>query len=170
MRKICLLVSLFFAACTPFSHKALQQVNTEAPFQQVQQDPDRFRGNTVLWGGVIISADVRGNGTYVKVLDTKLDYEAMPVNIDQPQGRFIIYKKEMLDPAVYKQGRRITVIGTVIGKQTEPIGSIEYTYPVIEARDMYLWRPQPSEAYGHYPPINSFGYYPPPMSSFNWRW
>ncbi len=167
-----LLVLFLFAACTPFSRQALQQVNTEAPFQQIQQDPDSFRGKTVLWGGYIISTDVRGNGTYITVLDTKLDYETMPVNLDRPYGRFIVYKSGLLDPAVYQQGRMITVIGTIVGKEIQPIGGIKYSYPVIEAKDMYLWKLMPAEPY--YPlayPYYPLGYpYYPPMNSFGWWW
>lgn len=138
--KTSLLAFLFFTACTPFSRQALQQVNTEASFQQIQQDIDPFRGKTVLWGGVIINTDVRGNGTFIKVLETNLDYETMPVKLDNPNGRFIIYKSGFLDPAVYKQGRKITVIGTITGKEIDPVGSIKYAYPVVEAKDLYLWR------------------------------
>lgn len=164
-----LLVFLFLVSCTPFSRQALQQVNTDAPFQQIQQDTDRFLGKTVLWGGSIINTDVRGNGTYIKVLETRLDYEAMPVKIDQPQGRFIIFKPGFLDPAVYRQGRLISAIGTITGKEIEPVGNVNYAYPVIEAKDLYLWRLMPSAPY--YPPAP---YYPlgypnyPPMNSFGW--
>lgn len=162
--KTSLLAFLFFTACTPFSRQALQQVNTEASFQQIQQDIDPFRGKTVLWGGVIINTDVRGNGTFIKVLETNLDYETMPVKLDNPNGRFIIYKSGFLDPAVYKQGRKITVIGTITGKEIDPVGSIKYAYPIVEAKDLYLWREMAAGPY--YPMRESPNY--PPMSSFGW--
>lgn len=157
------------AACTPFSRSALQQVNTDAPFRQIQSDPEQYRGKTVLWGGSIISTEVRGNGTYMKVLDTRLDYETMPKNLDKPQGRFIVFRPGILDPAVYRQGRMITVIGTITGKTIEPLGGINYVYPVIEAQDMHLWRPPASAGYysGVGPPYDA-PY--PPMSSFGWWW
>jgi outer membrane lipoprotein len=156
--KTSLLAIFLVAACTPFSRQALNQVDTDAPFRQVQSDPEKYRGKTVLWGGSIINTDVRDIGTYIKVLETDLDYEKMPVKLDHPRGRFIIFKPGFLDPAVYRQGSKITVIGAVIAREVLPVGAVEYTYPVIEAKELYLWRPVTVE------PVYS------PADPFAWGW
>ena len=55
------------------------------------------------------------------------------------EGRFIIQTPGFLDPAIYSPGRKLTVAGTVAGKEVRPLGEIEYTYPIIEKRELYLW-------------------------------
>jgi outer membrane lipoprotein len=47
-----------------------------------------------------------------------------------------------LDPAIYASGRKLTVAGQVEGKVVRPLKEINYTYPVLSAREHYLWRPE----------------------------
>lgn len=151
-------------ACTPLSRQALEQVDTTAPFQEIRGQPDKFLNRTVLWGGVIIETTVRKDGTFIKVLQTGLDSSDMPQDPEKSEGRFIVYDRGFLDPAIYKQGRKITVVGRVTGKESLPLGAIMYAYPVIEAKDIYLWRPQPRyPAYPYYYPYYPYHpfYYPP---------
>lgn len=111
-------VLLLFAACTPFSRQNLREVNTAENFEIIKKDPDRFLNKTVLWGGVMISTDVYPDGSYIKVLENKLNSETRPENLDMSSGRFIAYNSGFLDPAIYKEGREITIIGEIKGKET----------------------------------------------------
>lgn len=151
-----------FAACTPISKQALSQVNTTASFQDIRGNTDRFVGKTVLWGGVIIHTDVRGNGTFIKVLETKMDWEHRPKDVEKSGGRFLVYDRGFLDPAVYKHGTRITVIGKITGTESLPLGGINYRYPVVEAGYIYIWKPQPR--YYYYPPLYPYPY------PYGWWW
>ena len=142
MKKTFLLVycTLFMAAsCAPFPKSALEQVDVTAPFQEVQKGPGRFLNKNVMWGGVIIDTLVRKDGTDIKVLEKGLDIEKRPVEGDVTYGRFIVRYPVFLDPAIYKPGRELTVIGTITGSEVEPIGQMQYSYPVIEAKHTKLW-------------------------------
>ena len=149
----------FFAAflallctCAPFSREIMRQVDPALIFAKVQQDPQLYIGKIVLWGGVIIETENRKDETLLKVLRTELDYEKRPLNPDRSAGRFIVRYAGFLDPAIYKQGREITVAGEVAGKEAIPIGEIMYTYPVILAKEIRLWeKGVESPPYG-YPP------------------
>ena len=159
MPKWLLLATCFalLGGCAPFSKEIMRQVDPNLTFANVQKDPQPYMGKIVLWGGVIIEAENRKDETLLKVMRTELDYEKRPLNPDRSAGRFIIRYSGFLDPAIYGQGREITVAGEVAGKEVLPIGGVMYTYPVILAREICLWEKGVGAPYG-YPPY--WGPYP----------
>ncbi|MRR36362.1 starvation-inducible protein, partial [bacterium] len=48
----CLAAAL--AACAPISQDIRRQADASAPFSEIQKNPDKYRGEMVIWGGVII--------------------------------------------------------------------------------------------------------------------
>jgi outer membrane lipoprotein len=42
------------AACAPISQDIRRQADASAPFAEIQKNPDKYRGEMVIWGGVII--------------------------------------------------------------------------------------------------------------------
>lgn len=131
---------LLLAGCAHvISKEALKEVDTSITFSQVAKNPDAYKGKTVLFGGDIIKAKNLSNMTLVVVLQRPLGRRGEPAAGDVSEGRFIIRNTEFLDPAIYSPGRKITVAGTLVGKEVRPLGEIEYTYPIIEKRELYLW-------------------------------
>jgi outer membrane lipoprotein len=160
MVKIGTVVVLFFflaalAACAPISQDIRRQADASAPFSEIQKNPDRYRGEVVIWGGVIIETTNLKESTAIRVMQTALDIQERPVDLDSSQGRFIIQVDRFLDPDIFKKGRLVTVGGEIAGKETRPVGEIQYTYPVVRAKELKLWE-QPIP----YPPY----YYDP------WYW
>ena len=141
MNRLLILLSLvgFMASCAPFSGQIMSQVDEILTFQVVQKDPDRFVGKMILWGGVIAEVTNKQNETDLKITQAELDFEKRPKNLDQSAGRFIVRYAGFLDPAIYQAGREITVAGEVTGKEVLPLGKIEYSYPVILAKEIHLW-------------------------------
>jgi outer membrane lipoprotein len=138
-------------ACAPFSKDIMRRVDPTLTFAEIDKDPQRYLGKIVLWGGVIVETENRKGETLLKVIRTQLDYEKRPVNRDRSTGRFIVRAAGFLDPAIYREGREITVAGEVTGKEVLPLGGIMYTYPVILAKEIHLWEKQVGGPYG-YPP------------------
>jgi outer membrane lipoprotein len=126
-------------SCVPFSTNIMDQVDPKLAFGVVQKDPPAFQGKTVLWGGIIVETINRANETIIKVRQTDLDYQTRPANLDRSQGRFLIQYGGFLDPAIYKEGREITAVGEISGKEVFPLGDLQYTYPVMTAKEIYLW-------------------------------
>jgi len=156
MKRWFLLVVLFLAAslmgaCAPFSKEIMRQVDPTLKFAEIQKDPQPYAGKIVLWGGVIVEVDNRKDETILKVMRTELDNEKRPVSLDRSTGRFIVRHAGFLDPAIYREGREITVVGQVAGKEVLPIGGIMYAYPVILAKETRLWERRVEVPYG-YPP------------------
>lgn len=146
---------LLLAGCAHvISKEVLQEVDASVSFAQVLKDPEAYQGKTVLFGGDVIETQNLPDKTLIVVLQRPLDSRGEPSAGDVSEGRFIITTPGFLDPAIYGPGRKITVAGTVVGKEVRPLGEIKYTYPIIEKRELYLW---PEEEVASDEPVVHFG-------------
>jgi outer membrane lipoprotein len=132
-------VTLLIGCAHVISKEVLKDVDPSVTFAQVAKAPDAYKGKTVLFGGAIIETKNLSNKTQVFVLQRPLDNGKKPAAGDVSEGRFIILVPGFLDPAIYSPDRKITVAGTIVGKEVRPLGEIVYTYPLIERRELYLW-------------------------------
>ncbi len=135
---------LLVSGCTHvISKQMLNEVDRNATFAQVVKNPDAYKGKTVLFGGAIIETKNLPERTIIAVLQRPLSRRGEPAGVDVSEGRFIIQTQGFLDPAIYSPGRQVTVAGKVLGKEVYPMGEIQYAYPLIEKRELFLW-PVPS--------------------------
>lgn len=118
---------------------------------EVRKDPVPHLGTRVRWGGVIVAVHNREDTTRIEVVGRKLDSGGRPTSGDATAGRFLAEVAGFLDPAVYAQGREITVVGTLAEPETRKIGEFPYRFPVVRARAHYLWPPK-EPARDAYPP------------------
>jgi outer membrane lipoprotein len=129
------------SGCTyPISQQYREQARPDLTFSMVLKNPDAYIGSIVIWGGKIVATHNHPGETEITVLETPLGYEEKPIAAEFSRGRFIVRTLTFLDPAVSGPGRRITVAGEVIGKEMKPLGDTKYTYPVIKAKEIHLWR------------------------------
>ncbi len=131
-----LLLSACVSAIPP---EALNGVDHNISFESLGENPEAFMGKTVLLGGEIILTENFPHKTLLMVLQHDLDANLQPLQNDQSKGRFMVIVPEFLDPAIYNKGRRITAVGTVIGKEIRPLNEVLYVYPIIEKSNLYLW-------------------------------
>jgi len=127
------------AACAPVSQEIRREAEASAPFSEIRKNPEKFKGAVVLWGGVIIETVNRQDTTSVRVMQTALDFQGRPTDLDRSEGRFIVVVDRFLDPDIFKKGRELTVGGEIAGSETHPIGEIRYVYPVVRASELKLW-------------------------------
>ncbi len=98
---------------------------------------------SVRWGGEIIETQPREQQTCFFVLAEPLDSQARPKPGGEGLGRFVACKPGFYDPEVFKKGREITVTGALNGTVQHKIGEFDYTYPKVEANNVYLWPKRP---------------------------
>ena len=109
-------------------------------FLQVKATPDSFRGQSVVFGGKVLTARRQKDGTRIEILQLPLDRSARPgYDLTQSQGRFIAIYREFLDPATLPPGTRVTVRGEVSDSVTLPLDEVDYTYPVIDIKHVQVW-------------------------------
>jgi outer membrane lipoprotein len=133
---------LLWSCATPISEQTLMQADPGITFGELIKDPEEFKGRVVLLGGQILSTIVKESGTWVEVVQKPLDRQHEPKDTDDSEGRFVIDYADFRDPAIYAKGRKITVVGEVLGKRTLPLNEIQYTYPVLTPRETHLWKPR----------------------------
>jgi len=136
---------LVIPGCGPvISRETLKDVDQMIRFEQILEDPEAYRESVVLLGGEIIDTQNATDETHIFVLQRPLEFRNKPASMDVSKGRFIISAPGFLDPVIYRPGRKITVVGSVVGKEIRPLEDIAYPYPLIAQRELYLW---PSEEY-----------------------
>jgi len=160
---LCLILFLISNCAYPISRQLREEANKNLTFPTVLEDPTKYVGSIVIWGGKIIQTVNLKDGTEIMVLQIPLGARERPSDEEYSQGRFIAKSSQYLDPEIYKKGRRITVAGKIIGKERKPLGEIEYIYPLIEIKELHLWireRVYYGWPYWDYYPWGYWGNYP----------
>lgn len=130
-------------------------------FKSLQDQPEKYKGATIPLGGVILEARNFKEGARLEILQLPLDRTDRPTTrwVDS-EGRFMVYHSGFLETAVYQRGRYVTVIGEVTGKEIRMIDEVEYIYPSLRAKHIYLWseglRYPPSPLFPPYPTIRPY--------------
>ena len=138
------------------------QVDTTLTFQQVLQNPNAYKGKMVVWGGEIIEAVNQKDGTtLIEVLQRPLGWREEPRQTIASEGRFLALVDRYLDPYVFRKGRKVTIAGEILGEEIKPIGKMDYRYPFLLSRQIYLW-----EDYYYYP----VPYYYDPWWGYPYGW
>ena len=141
MARICLLslVLLLLGACASGPRYDTREVNLAITPRGAVNELELVRGQTVLWGGVILATSNMESLTRLEVLAYPLNSDQEPQLEREPLGRFLLERTGFLDPATHAEGRLLTAKGTVARSDRGQVGGVEYIYPVIEASESYLW-------------------------------
>ena len=161
---IMLAVSLGLAsgcASFPMSKEIRAQADKKVTFKKVLADPDAYKGKTVIWGGEIIQVVNLVQGTELIILDSPLDRSEFPLGPEYSSGRFIARTDSFLDPAIYKENGKVTMGGIIEGKETRVLGQGQYSYPIVEIKEIRVWRDE--RMYEYYAPSEYYWYSP-------WGW
>jgi len=135
-------------SCTQAVSKEVRdQVDPAATFKAVFQDPDSYKGKTVLWGGKIIQTRNTKDATWIELLQQPLARNDRPILGSASEGRFLIRHEGFLDPAVYGRGRELTLVGEVRGRETQQLDEVDYNYPVVSDKQLVLWGPEQEPAF-----------------------
>lgn len=137
-----ILISVIFTSGCSSVPQALQVAENTAltKFSAVRDNTNHAQGSLARWGGVIAKVSNNANNSMLEVVHFPLKSSARPKQSDKTQGRFRVYVTGLLDPVIYKEGRSITALGNVSSKEQGKIGEHEYTYPVLKASHIHLWK------------------------------
>ncbi len=116
-------------------------VDSSVDPEKLFKAPEAYEGKKVMLGGEIIEVRNLKDVTYMEVLERPLGQNGIPQYQELSRGRFMIKYKGFLDPAVYKKGRLVTVVGVLSGTMKGKIGQMEYKYPLIVSENLYLVKP-----------------------------
>jgi len=140
MKRLLVAGSIILASCASGPQFPTEQVNTSLQPKQAAQSSETLVGERVIWGGVVLATRNLEKTSELEVLAYPLDeFNQKPETGDSPLGRFLVSLSGYLETADYGKGRLVTVTGRFSEIEQGKVGQAPYTYPVIEAADMYLW-------------------------------
>ena len=147
---------LLISGCAHVISKDLRvKVDPSLTFGQILQNPNAYQGKTVLWGGEIIQTTNQKDGTtLIEVFQRPLGWRGEPKERPASEGRFLIIAEKYLDPYLFRRGRKITLAGEIQGEKIKPIGEMDYRYPYLLSKQIYLWK-----EYYYYPVPYEYPYY-----------
>jgi len=150
------LLIILLQGCLPISRQLRAQADRALTFHQAFQNPEAYKGKIVIWGGdVVETINQKDETTLVVVLQRPLDWQEEP-EFNRSEGRFIILVPGYVDPYVFRRGRRVTVAGEIQGRKVMRLGELEYPYPLLLSKQIYLW----GEFYHYHYPYPYYWYYP----------
>ena len=150
---------LSVVSCAPVISKQIRDhVKPDLTFREVLNDPERYKDQMVILSGVIIETKNTKEGTLLTVLQRPAGFRGKPKDVDESEGRFLALDIRYLDVNVFAKGRVVTVGGEVQGKRVLPLDEIEYAYPLIYVKEIYLW------------PVIEKRYYSPYYPYDHWWW
>lgn len=163
------------AACATNVPEAIREAPPDdVSVAEVRRDSDAYTGRHVRWGGTIAGVENGKTETRLEVVARDLDRSGRPRAVDRSAGRFVARVEGFLDPAVYSNGRQITIAGTLAGATARTIGEYPYRYPVVKTETVYLWEPPPERerrSYYHEPfwgPWGPWGSWHDPFYPYPW--
>jgi outer membrane lipoprotein len=153
MKKLLILciLSAFIVSCAHvISREYRDSASLDIPFSSLVRDPGKYLDEVFILGGIIVESRISDQGSEIEVVHTPVDRFGNIVDKDISEGRFLITSPKYLDPSIYRKDRAVTVAGVLKGSRTKQLGGIEYSYPIIEARELYLWREERYYSYPYY--------------------
>jgi len=141
------------SACAgPIPKHLMEEVSPDADFESVIRNPSLAIGKKVLWGGEILETKTHAEYSLIEVIQKPLGFKERPLASDESRGRFLVeYRGQFLDPAIYKAGREVTIVGEIVKSETKKLGEMNYRYPYVSASYVHLWPEQPKHLVVPYP-------------------
>jgi outer membrane lipoprotein len=164
---ILFILIFFLSGCAHVISKDLRaKSDPSLTFGQVIKNPDGFKGKMVIWGGEIVeTVNQRDGSTQIEVFQKPLGWRGEPRDIATSEGRLLILADKYLDPYIFRSGRKVTVMGEILGEKIKPLGEMDYRYPLLSGKQIHLWPEYASYPYPYYYYDPWWGY---PYWGFGW--
>jgi len=99
-----LLLPLFLSGCAHVISKDLRNTaDLSLTLAHVRQNPEAYKGKTVVWGGEIIRTENQSDGmTLIEVFQRPLNFRGGPKETVASEGRFLALVDKYLDPYLFR--------------------------------------------------------------------
>lgn len=117
-----------------------QRLDHTVTLVMLREHPDAYRGRLIALGGKVLNANRLKDRTEIEVLHLPLNNVHLPrASLTETQGRFLAFQKEFLDPALFPDGTRVTLVGEITGTTVKALGEMAYSYPTLEIKYLKIW-------------------------------
>ena len=131
-----LLATLLLAGCVTVPAPLQGEYSPAYPSESAERG---VPGERVRWGGQVVGIHNGKSDSCFEVVGKVMGSDGRPQVHDRSEGRFIACRAGFYDPAVFKPGRELTIVGTVNRYETHRIDDFDYRYPIVMADVVYLW-------------------------------
>lgn len=149
---------LAVSSCAPVIRKDFMDVGIrDVPLSEVKNSPESYKGKLFILGGIIANTKVTREGSLIEALYVPVDSRGYLTGNGR-DGRYLaLFPREsgILDPLVYRKGKRITAAAEFVEVREGRIEETEYAYPFFVIREVYIWDERP-----YYYPAPYYPYYP----------
>ena len=165
-RLACAFLTSLAAGCASMQQPPAAAPVAELDVADIQRAPPAEPA-TVRWGGTIARVtNTDAETTTLEVVARPLAASGRPRHVDRSPGRFLAEVDAFLDPEIVREGRDVTVTGTVGALRDGKVGEADYRFPVVAVENWRYWRPAarvpvgygPYGPYGPHPPYGPYGY------------
>ncbi|WP_172838868.1 Slp family lipoprotein [Solemya velesiana gill symbiont] len=122
------------------THEGIPDLDSPAP-KTVALAPERFIGQEVVWGGVVLVGENREQSTVFEILAYPLDWQGGPDVTEPSIGRFQAVGQGYMETGDFPSGRALTLLGTVKEVRVGQVGAADYHFPIVEIKKLWLWSP-----------------------------
>ncbi len=137
-------LAVLLNGCTyAISSDARRQADRTIAFSDLNADPAKFAGKTVILGGVIVQTRNVKDGALIEIQQKELDYWGKPRRTDKTGGRFLARHAGFLEPLVYAPGREVTLAAEVAGTEEKGLAEEGSLYPLVVSKELKLWPREP---------------------------
>jgi len=130
------------------SNNSLALVDPTITFEILLKNPEAYRGKFVVFGGVIAAAQKTAEGTRIEIVQYDLDPRELPDTTTSSRGRFMAITPESIGRTMCRSGRLVTIAGEVDGKEVIPLQGVDYSYPMINVKELHLFKLSDEESFG----------------------
>jgi outer membrane lipoprotein len=124
--------------CTVMSDQVKEEALPPIAFKELIKDVVKYKGDTVIVGGYVISVENKSDHTRILAVQSPLGVGEKPKAKDLSQGRLILVYQGFIDPEVYTKDRQITVGGKIF-TSSEKTPKAPYPFLQLEVTDIHLW-------------------------------
>lgn len=130
-----LMALLLLQACA--SHRQLDDDNV-ASRESANEVSEADIGGSFLWGGNILSMENDQGLTKLTIVSFPLSNSEEPKLKHASTGRFIAHYQGFLEPADFKVGKKVTILGDLTGFKDGKVSQANYKFPLIKVTDINL--------------------------------
>lgn len=145
---------LCLSACAPKPIYKAGSNATSANAAAVAREPERYAGQSVIWGGRVVQVKNLADHSEIEILGYPMDASQRPQPNDAGSGRFIAVLPGYVEALNYPDGALITVSGVLAGSRAGKVGEADYVFPLVRVSQSHVWTAQELRS-GH--PNISFG-------------
>ncbi|MFP3868554.1 MAG: Slp family lipoprotein [Desulfobacteraceae bacterium] len=127
-----ILLGLSLGGCGPvISKSVLSQADRSLGFEELQSNPQKWRGQVVVLGGEVMSVSPANGGSWLWVSQQELGPKLRPLDKTPSGGQFLVQSPQYLNKSHYVKGRKVTVAGKVGGPKDNTL--------LLIPEQIYLW-------------------------------